>query len=43
MGTFIVLAILVAVVGLAIRSIWKKHRSHTGCSGNCANCGGGCH
>ena len=37
METFIVLVILLAVVFLAARSIYRT-RKRGGCSGNCANC-----
>ena len=31
-------------VGLAIRSIWKSHKSGgCSCGGNCSSCGGCCH
>ena len=41
MGTFIVGAILVIVVGLIIRKIIKDKKKGSGCDGNCSNCG--CH
>ena len=39
LGYFIVCAVLAVVVALAIRSIWRGHRSGGHCSGNCAHCG----
>ncbi len=38
----IVIAVLALAVGLAIRSIWKSHKSGGGCScgGNCSSCSG---
>ena len=41
-GYIIVTAVLVAVVALAVRSLWKSHKSGGGCSGDCAHCKG-CH
>ena len=41
-GTVIVILILVLVVTLAIRSLWKSHKKGGGCSGDCGSCGG-CH
>lgn len=41
-GYIIVTAVLVAVVALAVRSLWKSHKSGKGCDGNCAHCKG-CH
>ena len=40
-GYCIVGGVLLLVVALAVRSIWKDHKKG-GCSGNCANCSGGC-
>ena len=44
MGDAIVLAALVAVIGLAVRSLVKsrKRGGCAGCSGNCGCCGGNC-
>ena len=41
---FLVFALLALAVGLAVRSLWKGHKSgrHT-CGGDCASCGGCCH
>ena len=39
----IVIAVLALAVGLAIRSIWKSHKSGCSCGGNCSSCGGCCH
>ena len=43
MGTVLVGAIVVAIAGLAIRSIVKDKKSAKGCNGNCGSCGGLCH
>ena len=44
MGTFIVGAALVVIVGLIIRKMIKdKKNGNSHCDGNCGNCGGGCH
>ena len=43
MGTVVVGAIVVAIAGLAIRSIVKDKKSGKGCNGNCGSCGGHCH
>ena len=40
MGTVIVGAIVLGVVGLAVRSIMKDKKSGKGCNGNCGSCGG---
>lgn len=42
LGNLIVIAALVIVVALAIRSLWKEHKNGGGCGGNCASCQG-CH
>ncbi|MGM9619090.1 MAG: FeoB-associated Cys-rich membrane protein [Oscillospiraceae bacterium] len=46
LGNLIVIAVLLLVVALAIRSLWKSHKSGGGCSGDCSRCqgchGGGC-
>lgn len=39
LGHIIVIAVLAAVVVLAVRSLWKSHKSGGGCSGDCAHCG----
>jgi hypothetical protein len=38
LGNVIVGLILAAVVGLAIRSLWRSHKSGGSCSGDCSNC-----
>ena len=43
LGNLIVILILAAVVALAIRSLWKSHKSGGHCSGDCSHCGGACH
>ena len=40
-ASVIVLLIVAAVAGLALRSVIKDHKSG-GCSGNCGSCGAGC-
>ena len=42
LGNIIVTAVLTAVVALAVRSLWKSHKSGGGCNGDCGNCRG-CH
>lgn len=45
MGTVIVLAVLVVIVGLIVRSMIrdKKNGKSIQCGGNCSACGGHCH
>ena len=38
LGNIIVIAALVVVVVLAIRSLWKFRKSGGGCNGDCGNC-----
>lgn len=44
-GTVIVLAIIAAAVGLAVRSMIrdKKNGKSLHCGGDCSHCGGHCH
>ena len=43
MGTVLVLAVLLAVVGLIIRGMVKDRRQgKSSCGGDCASCGGDC-
>ena len=42
LGEIVVLLVLAGVVALAVRSLWKSHRSGGGCNGDCGNCRG-CH
>ena len=42
MGNIIVIAVLIAVAALAVRSLWKSRKSGGGCNGDCGNCKG-CH
>lgn len=42
LGNIIVIAVLASVVVLAVRSLWKSHKSGGGCNGDCGNCRG-CH
>ncbi len=42
---FIVIAVLVSAVALAVRSLWRQHKSGKGgcsCGGDCSHCKG-CH
>lgn len=41
-GTIIVAAVLVLVVGFVIYRMIKDRKSGKGCTGNCASCGGHC-
>ena len=45
MGTLIVLAIIAAAVGLAVRSMVrdKENGKSLQCGGDCSRCGGHCH
>lgn len=45
MGTVVVAAVLVLVIGLAVRSMIKdkKNGKSLQCGGNCKHCGGHCH
>lgn len=45
MGTFIVLAVLAAIVALVIRGMVrdKKNGKSIQCGGDCRHCGGHCH
>ncbi len=45
MGTLIVGAVLVGIVGLIIRSMIKDKKAgkSLSCGGDCKNCGGHCH
>lgn len=38
-GNVIVLTVLAVVVALAVRSVWKSHKSGGHCGGNCESCG----
>lgn len=40
LGYVIVIAVLAVIVALAVRSIWRSHRSGGGCHGDCSSCGG---
>lgn len=42
LGNIIVIAVLIAVVVLAVRSLWKSRKSGGGCNGDCGSCRG-CH
>lgn len=45
MGTIIVGAVLLLIVGLAVRSMVRDKKSGKSlqCGGDCKNCGGHCH
>ncbi len=38
--TIIVSLILAGVVALAVRSLWRSHKSGGHCNGDCGTCGG---
>jgi len=43
MGQFIVIALLLAAVALAVRSLWRGRTARKGaCGGDCSHCSG-CH
>lgn len=42
LGYVIVTGVLVLVVALAVRSVWKSHKKAGRCNGDCSRCGG-CH
>ena len=42
LGEIAVVLVLAGVVVLAVRSLWKSHKSGGGCNGDCGNCKG-CH
>ena len=42
LGNIIVIVALAAVVILAVRSLWRSHKSGGSCNGDCGNCRG-CH
>lgn len=39
LGNIIVISVLTAVVALAVRSLWKSHKSGGHCTGDCSSCG----
>lgn len=39
LGNIIMIAVLAAVVALAVRSVWRSHKSGGHCNGGCAHCG----
>jgi len=41
LGNMIVIAALLLIVAMAVRSLWRDHK-RGGCNGDCASCGG-CH
>lgn len=45
MGTFITLAVLIAIVSMIVRSMVrdKKKGKSLQCGGDCSKCGGHCH
>ena len=41
--TIAVIAVILAVIGIAVASLVKDKKSHSGgCTGNCASCSMGC-
>ena len=42
LGQAVAVLILVGVVALAVRSVWKSRRTGGHCTGDCSRCGG-CH
>ncbi|MCI8914129.1 MAG: FeoB-associated Cys-rich membrane protein [Lawsonibacter sp.] len=42
-GEIAVILLLVCIVGLAVRFLWKNHRSSGACKGDCGQCSGCCH
>ena len=43
LGQALVGLILIGVVALAVRSVWKSRKAGGHCAGDCSRCGGGCH
>lgn len=44
MGTVVVVAVLVCVVGLILKGMHKdKKNGRSSCGGDCSSCGGRCH
>ena len=43
MGNVIIVLLLTVIVSLIIRSLWKQHKNHGGCTGNCTSCHQNCH
>ena len=41
-GNAIVIAVLVAILALVVRALWKNHKAGGHCSGDCGSCSG-CH
>lgn len=39
LGNTIVILVLVAICGLAVRSMWNSHKKGDHCNGNCGSCG----
>nr|WP_325303928.1 FeoB-associated Cys-rich membrane protein [uncultured Dysosmobacter sp.] len=39
-GNILVLTILAVAVALAVRSMWRTHKSGGHCGGDCGSCGG---
>ena len=37
-GQILVSAVLLGVVALAVRSLWRSHKSGGHCTGNCGSC-----
>ncbi|NBI09302.1 FeoB-associated Cys-rich membrane protein [Colidextribacter sp. OB.20] len=41
-GEIVVVLVLIAISGLAVRSMWRSHKTGGHCNGDCGHCGG-CH
>ncbi|NBI68601.1 FeoB-associated Cys-rich membrane protein [Pseudoflavonifractor sp. 60] len=41
-GDLVVVLVLAGLVGLAVRSLWKKHKADGCCNGDCSQCSS-CH
>ena len=39
-GNILVLTVLAVAVALAVRSMWRAHKSGGHCGGDCGSCGG---
>ncbi|MCI8870075.1 MAG: FeoB-associated Cys-rich membrane protein [Lawsonibacter sp.] len=39
LGNIVVIAVLIAVSALAVRSLWKSRRDGGHCTGDCSSCG----
>ncbi|MGI5963429.1 MAG: FeoB-associated Cys-rich membrane protein [Lawsonibacter sp.] len=41
-GELLTIFVLAAIIGLAVRSLWKTHKQGRHCNGDCSRCGS-CH